>query len=345
MKSVKTFLSLLIKSGKGWSDDKVTVWSAALSYYTVFSLAPLVLIIVSIAGLVLGRQAVQGELMGQLSGILGESGSSFVQKTVEHSANTSANIISAVISVVTLILGATGVFGQLKQTLNVIWGIETKKSNGILGIIRDRILSVSMILVIGFLLIISLVASSVISLIQTYFASYLPFPSSIIELINFLVSYALIAVLFSLIYKILPDVQTKWRYVLVGGALTSLLFTIGKTLLGIYIGSSSVTSTYGAAASLVVILIWVYYASQILFFGAEFTKYYALEHEKTIRPSKYGEVKEEETVTTAEKESRKLPKKIDRKAAIGVGVIYAAKLAEEIIENKKKSKKKKKVRN
>jgi membrane protein len=280
--------TILKQSFHAWSEDNISRWSAALSYYTVFSIAPLLLIAISIAGLIFGTEVASGALFHQISGLLGEQAASTIQTIVQNTNKQSTNIITSVIGIITLLLGASGVFGQLKEALNHIWKVERKPSIGIWAIIRDRFLSFSMVLVIGFLLLVSLVLSAGISTLNQFFSQYLPFSRIFLEGINFLVSLGIVTVLFAAIFKVLPDVRLGWKDVLVGGLVTSILFTIGKTALGIYIGQSGFTSTYGAAAALIIELVWVYYTTQILLFGAEFTKVQLLHQGRMIHPNTFA---------------------------------------------------------
>lgn len=260
------------RSAGYFQEDTIPTWSAALAYYTAFSLAPLLLIVLSIAGLFFGREAVKGELFNQIQGFVGKEGASYIQETLQQSSKTENNIFSTVLGTITLILGAMGVFGQMEQTLNHIFHAPKRKKPGVFSFITNRLLNFSMVLVIGFLLVVSLVSSAAVAAVSTMLNSIIPFSPIIGEILNFLISFALMTFLFALIYKILPDVKLSWKPVFKGAALTSLLFTIGKTVIGLYLGSSGLDSTYGAAASLAVILIWIYYTAMIFFFGAEFIK-------------------------------------------------------------------------
>lgn len=283
-----TFLSLLKQTVIGWQKDNATVWSAALAYYTVFSLGPLLLLIISIVGLVFSKSSLESNIHIQLEGLLGNNGANMLITLIQHTKKPSADIVGAIIGFITLLLGASGVFGQLQQMLNAIWGVTQKPKSGVIALITSRLLNFSMVGVIAFLLVVSLVASSIISGIGTFFSHILPFSSIVLESIDSLISFIIITVLFAFILKVLPDVQIKWKAVWWGALLTSLLFTVGKTIIGIYIGHSGVSSTYGAAAALIILLLWVYYSTQILFFGIEFTKAYTLMTEKKIIPSKYA---------------------------------------------------------
>ncbi len=267
----------LKQSFSEFSNDRVTMLAAALSYYTVFSIGPLLLIVISILGFFFGSTAVEGEIIRQISGLLGTEAALTIESIIEGTQNTSSGIISLIIGVLLLVLGATGVFGQLKTALNQIWHIEPKPGRGVINLLRERILSFGMVVVIAFLLGVSLVASSAISILGNYFTQILPAPAWMIEGINIFISFWIILVLFALVYRVLPDVKPSWKLVWGGATVASLLFTIGRSIIGIYIGNSAVASTYGAASSLVIILLWVYYSSLILLFGAEYVKVSAAE--------------------------------------------------------------------
>lgn len=301
-----TFFLLLKQTVIGWQKDNATVWSAALAYYTVFSLGPLLLLIISIVGLVFSKSSLESNIHTQLEGLLGNNGANMLITLLQHAKKPSADIVGTIIGFITLLLGASGVFAQLQQMLNAIWGVTQKPKSGIMALIKSRLLNFSMVGVIAFLLLISLVASSIISGIGTFFIPILPFSPTVLESIDFLISFIIITVLFAFMLKVLPDVQIKWKAVGGGALLTSLLFTVGKTVIGIYIGHSGVSSTYGAAAALIILLLWVYYSTQILFLGIEFTKAYTLMTEKKITPSKYSVLVSEEEKNG---ESKKLQNK------------------------------------
>jgi membrane protein len=275
MDKVKTFLSLLKAAFDEFNEDKAPRLAAALSYYTIFSIAPLLIVVIAIAGLVWGHDAVQGRLNEQIQGLVGAQGGEMIQEMVQNAQRPNESFVATIIGLVTLLLGATGVFMQLKGALNTIWDVEPTKSGGILATIKAQLLSFTMVLGIGFLLLVALVISAVISALSTFINGLFGNTEFVLQVLNFVISFGFITLLFALIYKVLPDVDIEWRDVWIGAAFTSLLFTIGKTLIGLYLGNSGVTSTYGAAGSLVVILLWVFYSAQILFFGAEFTQVYA----------------------------------------------------------------------
>ncbi len=258
-----------------WTEDHAQGLGAALAFYAVFSLAPLLLIVIAIAGLVFGQEAAQGQIIGQIQGLVGEDSAKAIQSMIEEARKPAAGIIATVLAMVILLIGATGVFAQLQEALNTIWSVEEKPGEGMWKILKDRFISLMAVLGTGFLLLISLVISAGLSAVGTTLEHSLPVPEFLLQIINFVVSFAIVTLLFAMIYKLLPDISIQWGDVWIGAVMTSLLFTIGKFLIGLYLGKSDVGIAYGAAGSLVVILIWVYYASQIFLFGAEFTAVYA----------------------------------------------------------------------
>lgn len=285
MNRLKAFFGLLKETYDEWNRDRAPRLAAALAYYTTFSIAPFLIVVIAITGFVAGQDAMQGRLDEQIQGLVGREGADLIQEFVRNASKPSENILASIIGVVTLLLGAGGVFGQLQDALNTVWGVEVKPGQGILATLKSRFLSFSMVLGVGFLLLVSLVLSSFIAGIHNFFLGLLPGAETILQLVNFLVSFGIVTLLFALIYKLLPDVQIEWRDVWVGAAVTSLLFTIGKTALGIYLGNSGVLSAYGAAGSLVLILLWIFYSAQILLFGAEFTQVYATRYGSKIVPA------------------------------------------------------------
>jgi len=266
---------LLTATGLKWWDDNALRLSAALSYYTLFSLAPLLIIAIAVAGFVFGEKAVQGELMGQIQGFVGADSALAIQGMIESARKPSAGVFATVISLVTLVVASTGVFAELQDALNTIWKIKPRTGRGITGAARDRFMSFVLVIGVGFLLIVSLILSAALAAAGKFLDQLLPGPEFMMHIVNFLVSFAVITLLFALMYKVLPDAHIAWDDVWIGAVVTALLFTVGKFLIGMYIGKSAVASTYGAAGSLVVILVWVYYSAMILFFGAEFTFVYA----------------------------------------------------------------------
>lgn len=286
---IKTIIQLLKETVKEWQQDRVSLWAAALAYYTMFSLAPLLLIAITVAGSIFGEEAAQGELVTQIQGLIGQEGAEAIQSMIQNTQQSqSGGVIATLFGIVTLLFGATGVFGQLQEALNAIWEVKPKPELGWKSFVKTRFLSFAMVLVIGFLLLVSLVLSAVLSGISTFFSSRVPDFVIFGQLLNFAISFGVITVLFASIYKFLPDVRLPWRYLWTGAGVTALLFTIGKYLIGLYLGSSGVTSTYGAAGSIIIILLWVFYSAQILLFGAEFTQVYARRYGKGLEPSRHA---------------------------------------------------------
>jgi len=269
-----------------WSEDKASRLAAALSYYSAISLAPLLIVLLSIAGLVFGREAASGHIAGQVQGLVGQDRAQVIEDIIANANKPATGVVSGVVGTIILLLGAAGVFGALQDGLNTVWEVEPKPGRGVVGILKDRFLSLTMVLGVGFLLLVSLVLSAALALLGKYFAGVLPLHPLVLEVMNFVLSFGVITLLFALMFKILPDVEIAWSDVWIGAAITALLFTIGKVLIGLYLGRSTIGTTYGAAGSLVVILIWIYYSAQILFFGAELTQVYTNKYGSKIRPSK-----------------------------------------------------------
>lgn len=280
--NLKSLWTLVKRSFSDWMEDKAPRLAAALAYYTVFSIAPLLIIVIAIAGLVFGPAEVQREVVAQVESLIGETGAAAVEGMLGSASDPESGIFAAIAGAVTLVLGASGLFGQLQDALNTIWEVAPRPDRGIWGTIQDRFLSFTMVLGVGFLLLVSLVISAALAGLERYLGGILP--EAILQIVNFIISFLVIMLLFAMIYKVLPDVEIAWRDVWLGAAITSLLFTIGKLLIGLYLGHSSVASAYGAAGSLAVILIWVYYSAQILLLGAEFTQVYANLYGSGVRP-------------------------------------------------------------
>jgi membrane protein len=272
----KKIWELVKTAAASWSDDYAQSMGAALAYYTMFSIAPLLLIVISVAGLIFGLEAARGEIFAQLQGMMGEEGAAAIQGLLESASKPAKSVLATIISVVLLLIGATTVFAELQDDLDRIWRApDRQKTAGVWGLLRSRLLSFGMILGIGFLLMVSLVASAALSALGKWWAPLFGGWEVLAQLVNFIVSFGLTTTVFAMIYKIMPRVHIAWRDVWIGAAVTALLFTIGKFLIGLYIGKSGVTSGFGAAGSLVVVLVWVYYSAQIFLMGAEFTWAYA----------------------------------------------------------------------
>jgi membrane protein len=282
-KSIWQFLKTTINE---WVEAEPFQLAAALSYYTLFSLAPLLLIAIGVAGFVFGREAAQNQIVETLQGMIGQDSAQTVQEMIQASnEKPKTGMLSTIIGFVALLFGAGGVVGQLQTSLNKMWEVTPKPGQGISGFLRQRFFSFAMVLAIGFLLLVSLVVTALLSSFTTLISSFLGDATFVAHAIDILVSFGFVTLLFALIYKYVPDVEIQWRDVWVGAALTSILFTIGKYLIGLYIGTSGVSSTFGAAGSLITILVWVYYSSLIFFLGAEFTRVYATEYGSGVAPA------------------------------------------------------------
>jgi membrane protein len=271
-----SILHLLRQAFSDWNKDNAGRLGAALSYYTLFSLAPLLIVAIAVAGMVFGREAAQGQIVAQLRDLVGEAGAHAVQDMIENSRRPAAGVLATVIGVVTLFLGATGAFAELKSALNIVWDVDDAGS-GLRSLLRGRLWAFAMVLAVGFLLMVSLLISAALAAADGFF-TWMGIPPALVQLTNAASSFLVITALFALLFKFLPDTEVQWGDVWVGAALTSALFTVGKMLIGLYLGRSSVASVYGAAGSVVVLVVWVYYAAQIFFFGAEVTQAYARAH-------------------------------------------------------------------
>jgi membrane protein len=278
--------ALMKETFRGWSEHRGLRLGAALAFYTIFAIAPLFIIVLAIAGFVFGEEAARRELFQQLSGLLGQRGGEAIEGIVASADRPKAGAWATVLATITLFIGSTGVFVQLQDSLNTIWQVRRKPGAGLRAFIRDRLLSFAMVLGIGFLLLVSLILSAGLAAMGKFVSGLFPAQQVVWEILNFLVSIGLIAVLFAMMFKVLPDVHLAWRDVWVGAILSSIFFSVGKTALGLYLGRGSVVSAYGAAGSLVVVIMWVYYASQTVFLGAEFTRANAHRLGHAIRPTR-----------------------------------------------------------
>jgi membrane protein len=275
-KPPKNLFRLFVQAGKAWSDDYAPSMGAAISYYTVFSLAPLLVIVIAVAGAVFGRDAVTGRIVAEMRGLVGDQGASFVQSLVLASSNHHQGLVAGGISIVVLLLGATSVFTELQTALDRIWHVpESEKPTGVWSILRARLLSFGVILALVFLLMVSLIVSAALTAVDSWTTGLIPGMAVLAHVLNFALSLAVATVLFAFIFKMLPSTYIAWDDVWVGAFTTAVLFEVGKFLIGLYIGRSSLTQPFAAAGSLVVVLAWVYYAAQIFLLGAEFTKLYA----------------------------------------------------------------------
>jgi membrane protein len=289
MLNIKELGSVLRDTVVKWNDDDAPHLAGALAYYTLLSTAPLVVLCLAIAGAVFGADVARGEMTQQVQSLIGAQAANAVQSIAASAHNESGGVLSSIIGIAVGLFGASGVFGELQLVLNTIWGVKPKSGRGLKGFIRDRFLSFSMVLSVAFLLLVSLVVSSVLAGIGHFLSHALPGGELVWQVVNALISLGVVTLLFALIFKVVPDVEVSWRDVIVGAAVTALLFTIGKTLLGLYLGKSSVASSYGAAGSIIALVVWVFYSAQILFLGAEFTQVFARRFGSQIRPSANAE--------------------------------------------------------
>lgn len=275
--TARTWYELLRETVDEFSKDKATRLGAALAFYTLLSLSPMLLVVLAIAGKVFGPEAARGELFGQIDNLVGPDGAKAIQDMLAATqSGTGGGWFATVVGIGTLVFGATGVFAQLQDALNTVWGTrEDAKGFGIWRTVKDRLLSFSAVCGMAFLLLVSLVLTAVLNALHGYLSQYLPGGGWGLSAANHILSFALTATMFGMIFKLLPHARPTWRDVWIGAAITAGLFTLGKYLIGLYLGTAAVGSTYGAAGSLVVLLVWVYYSTQILLFGAEFTEVYA----------------------------------------------------------------------
>lgn len=278
---------LLKEAGNEWVEDKAPRLGAALAYYTIFSIAPLLLIVVAVAGFIFGADAAEGQLFGQIRGLVGDQGAATLESMLANTNQPGSNTLATVVGVVMLFVGAAGVFGQLQDALNTVWEVQAKPGRGFWGFLRDRFLSFTMVLGCAFLLLVSLVVSAGLAAVASIFGDWQT--TLIGQVLNVVISFGVISGLFAMIYRFLPDVRIGWKDVWFGAAVTALLFTVGKWLIGLYLGHSSIGSTYGAAGSLAVLLVWLYYSSQLFLFGAELTKAYADRYGSRVVPTPNAE--------------------------------------------------------
>lgn len=268
---------LLRQSILGFVNDNALSHGAAIAFYATTSLAPILLIVVAIAGMAFGHEAAQLALSAQIAGLMGPQSAELLQATIENASQKEAGTLASILGLVTLFVAASGVFGEMQLALNEIWKVKPSGAT-ISRLVRARIASLGLVAALGFLLLVSLVVSAVISALGEVINAYLPFGTIILSAINGIVSFALITLLFAAIYKVLPDRSLQWRDVGLGAVVTGFLFTIGKSLIGWYIGTSAISSSYGAAGALLVVLLWVYYSAEIFLLGAEFTRAYSVRH-------------------------------------------------------------------
>lgn len=288
----KVIFNLMKNSFKEWSEDKATRLGAALAYYTIFSIGPLLIILIAIVSLVFSNA--KQEIVGQLSSVVGQQGAEAINQIIENNNKGGGSIIATVVGIVLLILGASGVFGQLKDALNTIWEVKLKPGQGIMATLKDRFLSFTMVLGTGFLLLVSFVVSALVAALGDWINKYLPGGQIVGYAVNLLLLLAVITAMFALLFKYLPDVKIAWKDVWLGAFITALLFAIGQLVLSLYLSFANVGSAFGAAASLVVLLVWIYYSALIFLFGAEFTQVYTNKYGSYVRPAENAEFVTEE---------------------------------------------------
>ena len=286
---LKKIGNLLKETINEFIDDNALNLSASLSYYTVFSLPPLLIIIISLSGIFFGTEAVKGELFGQINGLVGNEAALQIQEAIKNVTLSSSSTFATIIGIFILIIGASGVFVEIQNSINYIWGIKAKPKKGFIKFLKNRLMSFSMIGSVGFLMLVGLIINSLMDVLNNRLAAY--FPKDTVYLfyaLNLIIVFIIITILFTVIFKTLPDGNVVLRDCIVGASFTAFLFMIGKFAIGAYLGSSEVSSLYGVAGSVILILIWIYYSAIILYFGAEFTKVYALAHGKKIIPNQYS---------------------------------------------------------
>jgi len=287
--TLKGIWEILKASFTGFGDHKVTKLSGSLAYYTVFSMAPLLVVIISLCGIFLGREAAEGQIYRQLDGFLGKDTAYQLQQIVKAAYLNGKSTVAFIVGLATLLIGATTVFGDIQDSINTIWGLKPKPKRGWLKMLQNRFLSFSVIISLGFVLLVSLAITSVLDAFSSRLQARFEDVSVIVfYILNQIITLTVISLIFGVIFKVLPDAIIKWRDVILGSIVTAILFMIGKFAISIYIGQSNVGSTYGAAGSLVILLLWTYYSSIILYFGAEFTKAYAIAYGSEIHPSHYA---------------------------------------------------------
>jgi len=269
---------LLKAAFDGWWADRAMSLGASIAFFTVFSLAPMLLAAIAVAGLVFGREAAQGAIVAELGGLVGETGAKAIEAMIASASNIGSGVIGTMVGIITFVLVSTGAFVELQDDLNLIWKVKPRESSGVTVFLRTRILSLALVVGIGFLLLVSLILDAGLTALGSYLEAGFSGASVILQILNSAAAFAVAVLLFAMIFKILPDVDLTWRDVGTGAVITGVLFTVGKFLIGLYLGMSTVASSFGAAASIITILLWVYYSSLILLYGAEFTKVYAESH-------------------------------------------------------------------
>lgn len=287
--TLKGVWQLLKESFNGFSDDKVVKLSGSLAYFTVFSIGPMLIVIIFFANLFYGREAIEGTIYGQIKGFVGSDAALQIQAIIKNASLSGKSNVTAIVGFITLLIGATSVFSEIQDSINTIWNLKPKPKKGWLKMLLNRLLSFSVVVGLGFLMLVSLIITGLVEALSNRLYNMFPgMAVALVYIINLMLTLFVTTLLFGVIFKVLPDAKIKWKDVLTGAITTAVLFMLGKFAITFYIGSSNIGSTYGTAGSLVVILLWIYYSSIILYFGAEFTKAYACAYGSRIQPNQYA---------------------------------------------------------
>jgi membrane protein len=289
-KITNKYWKILVDAATGFSNDKGMKLSSALAYSTIFSLPPMLLLVIISGGAIYGQDAVQGKIFTELKDIVGSNTALQIQDVIKGLQSQKNSFLATIVGSIALVIGATGIFVEIQDSLNLIWGVRPKAKKGFVKLLINRVLSFSMIIGLGFLLIVSLIVNALLLAMSNYLLQLLPeLPINVLSFVNTALIFFVISFLFSVIFKMLPDVRIKWKQVWPGAFVTSALFLLGKFLIGIYISNTNTVSLYGAASSIIVLLLWIYFSAAILYFGAEFTRAYIEYHGKNIEPNSYAE--------------------------------------------------------
>jgi membrane protein len=292
-KITNKYWKILVDAATGFSNDKGMKLSSALAYSTIFSLPPMLLLVIISGGAIYGQDAVQGKIFTELKDIVGSNTALQIQDVIKGLQSQKNSFLATIVGAIALVIGATGIFVEIQDSLNLIWGVRPKAKKGFVKLLINRVLSFSMIIGLGFLLIVSLIVNALLLAMSNYLLQLLPeLPINVLSFVNTALIFFVISFLFSVIFKMLPDVRIKWKQVWPGAFVTSALFLLGKFLIGIYISNTNTVSLYGAASSIIVLLLWIYFSAAILYFGAEFTRAYIEYHGKNIEPNSYAEYSE-----------------------------------------------------
>lgn len=290
-------LRTIRSAGRAWWDDDCARMGASLSYYTLFAIAPILLVAIAIAGLVFGADAVRGEIVGQLDHLVGREGALTVQGLLEGASHRRAGMVATLIGAITFLIASTGAFLELQVAFNTIWRVKPNPEGHFYAFVIDRIRSFGLVVAIGFLLLVSLTVTAALAALNAWLFNFAPVNAVLWTIVNTLVSIVVTTGLFALLFRFLPDVRLRWRDVMTGAVVTAILFTIGQQVIGLYLGQSAIASMYGAAGSMMILLLWVYYSCQILLFGAQFTRVWAARHGRKVSPESFA-VKDAEAART-----------------------------------------------